>query len=172
MLLLILATSVLFIIGLFNPNASLFWYNKQRTKVRSSVVYGVLLILFLYIQGSDSEIRATDNANNLTVAAGPSAVTDSSAMVISSSDNVDDASKKEQELIILKLKLIAQRDWPDDYSTQEYWINQELEAFKDMKLIPDNAIKRRAQRDWPYDFSTQKYWYNQQIEAKERLNSK
>jgi hypothetical protein len=80
--------------------------------------------------------------------------------------------KKDEERVMAKLKAIAAKNWPDDFSTQEYWINEEIEAYKEMKQIPDNSIKRKAQRNWPYDFSTQKYWYNEQIEAKERLNAK
>ena len=68
-----------------------------------------------------------------------------------------------------KLKAKAKKDWPDDYSTQEYWINEEIEAYGYMKTIPDGSIKRKAQQDWPLDFSTQKYWYDEQIEAKERI---
>lgn len=78
-------------------------------------------------------------------------------------------SDPEREKVIEKLKARAKRDWPDDYTTQEYWINQQLEDYSYMLTIEDNSIKRRAQRDWPLDFSTQKYWYTEQIEAKERL---
>jgi len=76
-------------------------------------------------------------------------------------------SKK--EAIIIKLKEKAKQDWPNDYSTQEFWINQQIEAYDYMETIDDNPIKKQAQRDWPLDFSTQKFWYEQQIEAKNRL---
>lgn len=75
----------------------------------------------------------------------------------------------ETQLIIDKLKARAERDWPDDYTTQEYWVNQQIEDYSYMLQIEDNSIKRKAQRDWPLDFSTQKYWYDEQIRAKERL---
>jgi hypothetical protein len=74
-----------------------------------------------------------------------------------------------KEAVIAQLKEKAKKDWPNDYSTQEYWINQEIEAYDYMETIEDNSIKRQAQRDWPLDFSTQKYWYEEQIEAKERI---
>lgn len=69
-----------------------------------------------------------------------------------------------------KLKAIAARDWPNDYTTQEFWVNTQLDAYEYMLQVPDSPVKRRAQRDWPYDFSTQKFWYNQQVEAAERMN--
>lgn len=74
-----------------------------------------------------------------------------------------------EEVILAKLKAKARQNWPDDYSTQEYWVNEELEDYKYMKEIPAGSIKSKAQQDWPLDFSTQKYWYNQQIEAQERM---
>lgn len=83
---------------------------------------------------------------------------------------LDNLQIQEEESIITKLKAKAKRDWPEDYTTQEYWINEEIEAYHYMLRIPNNnKIKKKAQRDWPLDFSTQKYWYNEQIEAKERL---
>lgn len=75
----------------------------------------------------------------------------------------------DEEIIIAKLKVKAKRDWPDDYSTQEFWINEQIEAYHYMLTIPNNRIKKKAQRDWPLDFLTQQFWYNEQIEAKERL---
>ncbi len=84
-------------------------------------------------------------------------------------DSVAKASEREEKLIIEKLKGKAKRDWPDDYVTQEYWINEQIEAYKYMKSIPEGKIKSRARRDWPLDFVTQMFWYNQQTEAKERL---
>lgn len=74
-----------------------------------------------------------------------------------------------KDAVIAQLKEKAKKDWPNDYSTQEYWINEEIQAYDYMETIEDNPIKRQAQKDWPLDFSTQKYWYEEQIEAKERI---
>jgi len=81
---------------------------------------------------------------------------------------LDEAFENRSETI-RKLKERATRDWPNDYTTQEYWVNAEIEAYDYMLTIPDDEIKRSAQRDWPLDFTTQKYWYYEQVEAKERM---
>jgi hypothetical protein len=81
----------------------------------------------------------------------------------------ENIENSEKELIINKLKSKAKIDWPNDFTTQEYWLNEQIEDYEYMLTIEDNSIKRQAQRDWPLDFSTQKYWYNEQIEARERL---
>lgn len=76
----------------------------------------------------------------------------------------------EKTAIIEKLKARAARDWPDDYTTQEFWVNEQITAYEYMKTIPDtDPIKKKAARDWPLDFTTQQFWYNEQIAAKERL---
>lgn len=75
----------------------------------------------------------------------------------------------EKQAIIEKLKARAKRDWPNDYMTQEFWVNEQIEAYEYMLTIENNSIKKQAQRDWPLDFTTQKFWYNEQIEAKERM---
>ena len=77
--------------------------------------------------------------------------------------------KTQKEQIVARLKKRAKRDWPNDFTTQEFWINQQIENYEYMLTIENNLIKRQAQRDWPIDFTTQKFWYNQQIEARERL---
>ena len=76
---------------------------------------------------------------------------------------------QQDQIVIEKLKLRAKRDWPNDYTTQEFWVNQQIEDYEYMKSIPQDPIKKKAQKDWPFDFTTQKYWYNEQIEAKERI---
>lgn len=78
-------------------------------------------------------------------------------------------ASEEKRAIIEKLKTRAERDWPNDYTTQEFWVNQQTEDYEYMLTIENNSIKKQAQRDWPLDFSTQKYWYNEQLEAKERM---
>lgn len=88
----------------------------------------------------------------------------------SSVTSVVETSPSEKDIIKEKLKVKAQRDWPNDYTTQEYWVNEQLDAYDYMLGIENNSIKKQAQRDWPLDFTTQKYWYNEQIEALERMN--
>lgn len=75
----------------------------------------------------------------------------------------------EEDKIRVKITQKAAEQWPDDYSTQEYWINEQMQAYARMKNIPDDRIKKKAQRDWPLDFSTQEFWYKEQMAAKERL---
>lgn len=81
-----------------------------------------------------------------------------------------DNTQSDKNLIKEKLKEKAKEDWPNDYTTQEYWINSQLQAYDYMLKIENNPIKQKAQEDWTLDFTTQKYWYNQQIDAKNRLN--
>lgn len=86
------------------------------------------------------------------------------------SDSIINVQREEEQSLLEKLKARAKKDWPDDYTTQEYWINEQIDAYHYMQTIPnDDKIKKKAQRDWPLDYITQKYWYNEQIDAKARL---
>ncbi|KLT63837.1 hypothetical protein AB669_20450 [Pedobacter sp. BMA] len=67
------------------------------------------------------------------------------------------------------MKEKAKTDWPEDYTTQEFWLGEQIEAYDYMLSIPDNRIKAKAQRDWPLDFTTQKFWYEEQVGARERI---
>lgn len=80
-----------------------------------------------------------------------------------------DKADAEKEAVKEKLKAKAKRDWPNDFTTQEFWVNQEIEDYEYMLTIEDNSIKQKAQHDWPLDFTTQKFWYNEQIDAQERM---
>lgn len=92
----------------------------------------------------------------------------SSSSTAKAERNIEDAEK---DAIKDKLKAKAAKTWPNDYTTQEFWIDENLEAYDFMRTIPDDdPIKKKAMRDWPLDFTTQKFWYNEQIEAKSRLN--
>jgi hypothetical protein len=86
-----------------------------------------------------------------------------------SGENPDKGMTSEKSEILEKLKAKAKKDWPNDYTTQEFWVKEQLEAYDDMLTIPDDALKQKAQQDWPLDFVTQKFWYNEQIQAKERI---
>lgn len=80
-----------------------------------------------------------------------------------------DKNNTERDAIIQKLKEKAKRDWPNDFTTQEFWFNEQIEAYEYMLSIENNEIKSKAQQDWPLDFTTQKFWYNEQIEAQQRM---
>lgn len=85
-------------------------------------------------------------------------------------EKAENQQQLEEETIIEKLKAKAKRDWPEDYTTQEFWVNQQIESYHYMLTISNSdKIKKKAQRDWPLDFTTQQFWYNQQIEARQRL---
>jgi hypothetical protein len=180
--LLFLASLTLLIIGLGNPVKSLFWDKQERTKKRSNVIYGSLTLLFFILFGMAKNTQKVEQPQfektNSETKKEPSyqqPYVEKPNPLIDSLNSVREALEQkradEDATVIQKLKAIAKRDWPNDYSTQEYWINQEIEDYRYMQTIPNDAIKRQAQRDWPFDFTTQKYWYNEQIAAKERLGN-
>lgn len=56
-LLLLLASLVLFVIGLFSPATSLFWDKKAYTKKKSAIVYGALIIICFMLFGITSDTK-------------------------------------------------------------------------------------------------------------------
>jgi hypothetical protein len=162
-------TFILLVIGLFNPHASLFWYPKERTRWISAIVYGGVLLLLACTSAPDQRDRIPNSSESPIIDTSSNVrITDTMAAVAAEAPN--DPAKTEESRVRKKLQAKANRDWPNDYSTQEYWINQEMDDYKIMLTIPDNPIKRQAERDWPYDFSTQRFWYVEQVAAKERLS--
>ncbi|MED3621988.1 hypothetical protein P4503_28760, partial [Bacillus thuringiensis] len=63
------------------------------------------------------------------------------------------------------------KDFPDDYSTQNYVANKQSKAFDylnniEIKSQEELNIINKALRDFPTDFSTAKYVYEKQMKAK------
>lgn len=148
---------------------------KMKRKLQH-LVSAATLILFVFIAfGSMDDEEKTSNKTSITAnSAIDENLTDAEKDSIKQLQTLQQEQERklegEKQQIVAKLKERAKRDWPNDYTTQEFWINEQIAAYEYMLRIPDNSIKRKAQQDWPLDFSTQKYWYNEQIEAKERLN--
>jgi hypothetical protein len=63
--LLVLASFVFLIIGFFNPKASLFWYNKDRTRTTSSIIYGLIFLGSSFLFGLTTDSQKS-NSNTLT----------------------------------------------------------------------------------------------------------
>ncbi|KYD07966.1 hypothetical protein B4102_0600 [Heyndrickxia sporothermodurans] len=73
-----------------------------------------------------------------------------------------------------KVEKNAKADHPDNKSTQEYLIKEQLNAYKELKELKiDTNVKQKilnkAIEDHPYNFSTIKYLYKEQLDAYEEL---
>ncbi|KIO60969.1 hypothetical protein B4065_3458 [Caldibacillus thermoamylovorans] len=73
-----------------------------------------------------------------------------------------------------KVEKKAEADHPDNKSTQEYLIKEQLNAYKELKELKiDTNVKQKilnkAIEDHPYNFSTIKYLYKEQLDAYEEL---
>ncbi len=95
--------------------------------------------------------------------------TATSDISVLSGENQNQEMNAEKSNISEKLKAKAKEDWPNDYTTQEFWVKEQLEAYDYMLTIPEDDLKQKAQTDWPLDFVTQKFWYDEQVKARERL---
>ena len=84
-------------------------------------------------------------------------------------DKLTETQNIEDIEIIKKIKSAAKKDWPNDYVTQEYWINEQITAYRYMKNLPNDNLKKSCIKDWPIDFVTQRYWYNENLKAQQRI---
>lgn len=176
-----LATLILFIIGLFNPNKSLFWDKTERTKKKSSLIYGGLAILTLIAFGKiDKTKNYGDDQNstyNSTQEPKPNLSTDETTTTVTPPENItnhpetnnpDEYIEADQK-IINKIKAKVKRDYPKDYYIQKAMYDQEVDSYFYMKTVTDKEVKRKVQRDYPMDFYIQKAMYDQEIDAKEQM---
>ena len=76
------------------------------------------------------------------------------------------------------IKANAERQWPDDYSMQEYEIKEQSKAYKKVQhWIYQNRynkvykeIAENAQRQWHEDYTMQFYEIERQVEAFNSIN--
>jgi hypothetical protein len=76
-----------------------------------------------------------------------------------------------------ELKRTSIEEWPDDYSMQEYHVNEQIEAHlnlgemaKEIANIPEKIrVMQKAIKEWPKDYSMQLYKAKEQLEALNRL---
>jgi hypothetical protein len=58
-----LASLVLFVIGFFKPQTSLFWYGKERTKKKSALIYGLTAFASLIFIGAFADKTENQQAS-------------------------------------------------------------------------------------------------------------
>lgn len=139
---------------------------KKKMGIGKKLLIGFGVLIFLIVIANLGKDKKTDTPATSPTEQSPSTTSPSNETTTSPTVDKD---QQEEDKIKEKLKAKAKRDWPNDYTTQEYWINEQIEAYKYMKTIPDGSVKSKAQHDFPLDYTTQKYWYNEQVEAKERM---
>ncbi len=174
--LLAIATFVLFLINLLSPKTIFFRYNKQATAKKSTLIYGLLsLVFFILFSAVDRRNNLREIQDNILINNSDNTAPVHSAMEFPDSSNLvvaqdsDGNYSQEDQKIIAKIKAKAKRDWPNDYTVQKMTFDQAVEDYLYMKTVTDLSIKRKVQRDWPMDFTVQKMMYNQEVDAKEQM---
>jgi len=139
------------------------WKNSSISKGWKIGVTAIIALIVIANLGDKDKASATSTETQNVVE------TENSTEAEPIANVEQDKAEAEKEAIKEKLKAKAKRDWPNDFTTQEFWVNQQMDDYEYMLTIEDNSIKQKAQHDWPLDFSTQKFWYNEQIDAQERM---
>ncbi|MEB3800795.1 hypothetical protein INQ45_06860 [Flavobacterium columnare] len=141
------------------------WKNSSITKGWKIGVTSIIALIVIANLGDKDKTSTTTTETQKVVETEQPNNTENETVANAEQDKAD----VEKEAITEKLKAKAKRDWPNDFTTQEFWVNEQIEAYEYMLTIENNSIKAKAQQDWPLDFTTQKFWYNEQIDAQERM---
>jgi len=158
--LIIILCIIIFPVGLYA-----LWKNSSISKGWKIIVTIIISLIVLTNLGSKDKTSTSSEEIPIAIETEQQNTIETTPVTNVEQDKAD----AEKEVVIQKLKVKAKQDWPDDFTTQEFWLNEQVDAYEYMLTIDNNSIKAKAQRDWPLDFSTQKFWYNEQIEAQERM---
>lgn len=130
------------------------------------ILIGVLMVVFIFGVPSYC-LRVTVTPTTSTYSSAPSSFTAYPSPTVKSTPQLSNDDAK----ILEKIKTKAQKQFPDDYSTQKYEIESQMEAYNYMKTVPSSKLKSKAEKEFPLDFSTQKYEYDSQMKAKQELEA-
>ena len=70
-----------------------------------------------------------------------------------------------------EIRDFAKREYPNDYSMQQYVYENQTSAHRYMSNVADSEVKKIATREYPYDYSMQKYTYDNQFSAKQYITA-
>ncbi len=121
--LLFLASLMLFIIGFFSPNASLFWYKKERTRKASALIYGISLFVCLILIGA----LAPD-----TKESSDKATAHNKKEVVLTQTQIDSAAKAQKELELENRRKIT------------FTAGQLVSYYGDNEVSADNNFKGKS----------------------------
>ena len=62
-----------------------------------------------------------------------------------------------------EVKRIATKDYPNDYSMQQYIYNKQLADKEYMSNVTNYSAKAKAKSEYPNDYSMQKYIYDKLV---------
>lgn len=82
----------------------------------------------------------------------------------------EEEDRKDQEAYAV-IKAKVKRDYPDDYISQKGVYDMAVQAYQDMKLLPDDEIKAKVQHDYPDDYVSQKGVYDMAAKAREEMRA-
>lgn len=132
-------------------------------------VLGLFLCGCLGVEGPPYVDRDYDLENGIGVKSEP--VRDSAQ--IAYDDSISAARTKEfqqDQVIIAKIKAKAAREFPEEYSLQQFTIKRETAAYYYMKTVADLKIRKKVQREFPMEFSLQEFSYERELAAKESID--
>lgn len=95
----------------------------------------------------------------------------------SNEDVSQNARNLSEEEIVRAATIIAEKDYPNDFTTQNYVINQQVEAWEKLRGYSDPYVPQElvgeiisdAEQKYPSDYSTQLYVVKEQISAWKKI---
>ena len=69
-----------------------------------------------------------------------------------------------------QMRAFAYNRYPNNQQAQDYIFSEEMNAYRQMKMVSDIEVKTIAAGKYPHDFAMQQYVYNNQLEAKRYMN--
>ena len=129
---------------------------------------GVAILLFVPVIigdcGGDSPRSTYSSSQRLGTSSNSSVFTGQGKPI--KTENIALSRSAEEEI-----RDFAKREYPNDYSMQQYVYENQTSAHRYMSSVADSEVKKIATREYPYDYSMQKYTYDNQFSAKRYMSS-
>ena len=129
---------------------------------------GIVLFFFILVIltdfGADSPRPSYSSSRRLGTSSKSSVSTGQGKPI--KTENIALSRSAEEEI-----RDFAKREYPNDYSMQQYVYENQISAHRYMSNVADSEVKKIATREYPYDYSMQKYTYDNQFSAKQYMTA-
>jgi len=133
---------------------------------RVKIVDGKIVLCEILSEQNETIKTANEEQKNTDIiGTNKSTITTQDIDIISNNKRISD------EDVSLKIRKLAENQYPNDTAKQKYFINSQMESFSYMQKVTDEGILLLARSKYENDYKMQQYVYDNQIKAKKHMNS-
>jgi len=133
---------------------------------RAKIVDGKIVLCEILSEQNETKKTTKEEQKNTDIT-GPNKSTINTQDI----DIIPNNKRISDEDVSLKIRKLAENQYPNDTAKQKYFINSQMESFSYMQKVTDEGILLLARSKYENDYKMQQYVYESQTKGKEIMNA-